>query len=96
MEPTAEADQVGVLEWSEVEWAVIEEPLSLGVGGEKDLKPPVEPESIDDIGPHSAADGIGGFDNVKRYADFTEAESTTQPGEAGPDNQHLRRGHVTS
>ena len=96
VEPAAEADQGAAVERLQVERAVVEDALGLGVGGEQDLKAAVEAEAVDGVGADAAADAVGRFDDAERDADLAQPQGAAQPGQPRSDDQHVRCGHVTS
>ena len=63
MSCSAVPDHRARLETTQIENVEIELPSYLGVRRQHDLKPAVEPESIDDISSDATADAVGGFEH---------------------------------
>jgi hypothetical protein len=80
-EPTVDAHPSTRSETPEVEGIEIEPPCELRIGGEQDLEPAIEPEPVDDVGAHPAADSIARLDDGDVDPGGLEGTGTGESGE---------------
>ena len=83
-------DDAAARERPKVEGIEIEDAAAFGGGGEVDLETAVEAKAFDDIGADAAANAVRGFEYLERYAALRQPPGTAQPGQSGPDDQHVR------
>ncbi len=63
----------------------------LGVGGVEHLEPPIHDEAPDPVRTHPAADRVARLDHPYAHAGRPQIPGARQPGDSGPDDQHVRR-----
>ena len=64
----------------------VELAMHLGIGREGHLEPPIEKESVVDIGPDPTTGGVGRVEDDRVDATRLEFERTHQPGESRSDD----------
>ena len=63
----------------EIQCIEIENPQSFGVRGLIALQTAIEPKAFDDVGANPPANGIGGFEYLKRHTALREPSTARQP-----------------
>jgi hypothetical protein len=71
---------------TQIKSLVIEQALSLGIGGEQHLEAAVETVTILHVGSDSAADAAGSFEQDKRFSRVLQTACASQSGESGADD----------
>jgi hypothetical protein len=71
------------LERLQVERVEVEQPLGLGIGRVEQLEAAVEPEAVDDVGPHPPTDCLGGLEDDGLDAGLLQPDGGGQAGEPG-------------
>ena len=84
-----EADPRARREAAQPERVVVEDAQALGVGGQQNLEPAVETESVDEVGAHPAADPVGSLENQGLAARLAQVPGTGEARDACPDDHDL-------
>ena len=85
MEAPSAAHQGPGIEGAQVEGAIIQPALCLGVPGLQDLKPAVEEKALTLVGAHPAAAAVAGLQDQGGEAPLLQGQGTGQAGETGAD-----------
>jgi hypothetical protein len=77
-------------ERAQVQGGHVDVPREFRIGGQEDLKSPVEPHPVHDIGPHAAADVVTGLAEHDVQARLTQQPRGAETGETRSDNHDIR------
>ena len=83
MEATADPYDCAGFERLEVQRVDVEATYDFGIGGEQDLKTPIEQEAVNGVGAHTTPHAIGGLEHLALDTGATEILRTGQTSETG-------------
>ena len=75
-----------------VKQRVVQQTLSFGISGEKNLETAVEQEAIHLVGAHAAPHAVGGFKDLKADGFFVKLARAGKTSQACPNDKNIRAG----